>query len=244
MIHYTGGVEPLRIHIDEGEGAPIVILPGFAMTPEAYSRTARLLARQARVVVPTLYGIRGRWSYPVLLDRFAATLDAAGIERATLIAHSFGGGIELGYAARHPERVADAVFVDTLAVAREWLLAREALSHPLHLLRMATPVAARAFAQNALGHPRQLIDAAWWGFTSARTEDITAVAAAGVRCHVMWANRDSLLDREDGRALAHDLKGSFTVAFGSEHRVDHDWMYRHPELFVSVLEDLGLEALA
>jgi len=240
----VGTPRPLRVHIDQGEGQPVVLLPGFAMTPEVYAGTARLLAERARVVVPTLYGVRGRWRYEEMIERFTATVDGAGIGRVTLLAHSFGGGIALGFAARFPERVVDAVFVDTLAVAREWLLAREALSHPVHLLRMATVPAARAFGHNAAFHPRQLVDAAWFGFTSARADDIARVAAAGVRCHVLWASRDSLLDREDGRALAHDLKASFTVTSGTHRPVDHDWMYRHPRLFVARLDELGLEALS
>jgi pimeloyl-ACP methyl ester carboxylesterase len=213
------------------------------MTPEVYAGTARLLAERGRVVVPTLYGVRGPWRYLEMVERFAATVDEAGLTRPTLIAHSFGGGILLGFCASRPERVGDAVFVDTLAVAREFVLAREAMSHPTHLLRMATPAAARAFIHNAAWHPRQLAEAAWWGFRSARQREIEQVAAAGVRTHVMWASRDSLLDREDGRAFAHDLKASFQVAFSPRGPVDHDWMYRHPHLFLSHLEDLGLTAL-
>jgi pimeloyl-ACP methyl ester carboxylesterase len=234
---------PLKIHIDAGAGPEVVILPGFGMTPEVYAGTARLLSERCRVVVPTLYGVRGPWRYQEMVGRFAATIEEAGLVRPTLIAHSFGGGILLGFCARRPDRVSDAVFVDTLAVAREFVLAREATSHPTHLLRLATPKAAGAFIHNAAWHPRQLAEAAWWGFRSARQHEIAQVAAAGVRTHVMWASRDSLLDREDGRAFAHDLRASFNVAFSPRGPVDHDWMYRHPHLFVSHLEDLGLAAL-
>lgn len=234
---------PLKIHIDAGAGPEVVILPGFGMTPEVYSGTARLLARRCRVVVPTLYGVRGPWRYQEMVERFAATVEEAGLVHPTLIAHSFGGGILLGFCASRPERVRDAVFVDTLAVAREFVLAREATSHPSHLLRMATPDAARAFIHNAVWHPRQLAEAAWWGFRSARQHEIERVAAAGVRTHVMWASRDSLLDREDGRAFARDLRASFSVAFSPRGPVDHDWIYRHSHLFVSHLQDLGLPGL-
>lgn len=220
-----------------------MILPGFAMKPRTYARTAALLARRCRVVVPDLYGIRGAWIYEEVVERFARTLDRLGLERVSLIGNSFGGGVELGFTARFPGRVVEAVFVDTLAVAREWVLAREALSRPVHLLRLATPQAAAAFFENVLTHPVQLVGAAWWGFTSARSGEIDVVAGAGVSCHVLWANRDSLLDREDGRRFAQQLRATFTVASGTRNYVDHDWMFRHPELFVSHLGGLGLLAL-
>lgn len=235
---------PLKIHIDLGTGPALVILPGFGLTPEVYAGTASLLAERCRVVVPTLYGVRGPWRYEEMVERFAATLNAAELPQATLMAHSFGGGILLGFCARWPERVRDAVFVDTLAVAQEFVLAKEFMSHPAHLMRMATPQAARAFLHNASWHPRQLAEAGWWGFRSARQHEIDQVAAAGVSSHVMWGSRDSLLNREDGRAFAHDLRASFNVAFSPKGPVDHDWMYRHPHLFVTHLDDLGLSVLS
>lgn len=237
------GARPLKVPIDYGLGAPVVILPGFGLTPSTYADTARALGRHCRVLVADIYGVSGPWSYQRMLTRLTATLDDLELERVTLIGHSFGGSLELGLTARSPQRVVDAVFVDTLAMAREWVLAREAFSHPEHLLRLATKKAALAFFHNAVLHPRQLAGAAWWGFRSARSEEIDAVAAAGVRTHVLWANRDSLLDRADGRTFAEQLRATFAVVGAEAGVIDHDWMYRYPRLFVSQLLDLGLEAL-
>ena len=69
-----------------------------------------------------------------MLDAFTASLDRLGVDKVTLIGHSFGGGIELGFAARFPGRVVELVFSDTLAVSRQWGLADEALRHPMRLL--------------------------------------------------------------------------------------------------------------
>ena len=143
---------------------------------------------------------------------------------------------------RQPERVVELVFADTLAVSREWVLAREALSHPWRLLGMATPRAAIDFMRSWVEHPRQLVDAAWWGFTSGRSEDIQRIAKAGIPAHVLWANRDSLLNRQDGQEFARELHASFTVVDAPGY-IDHDWMYRHPQLFVEHLDRLGLRVL-
>ena len=92
----------------------------------------------------------------------------------------------------------------------------------------------------------QLVRAAWWGFTSDRSDDIEKLVAAGIPCHVLWAERDSILLRSDGQHFAHDLHATFTVVnrppgYG---RVDHDWMFDDPELFAAHLEELGLEVLS
>jgi pimeloyl-ACP methyl ester carboxylesterase len=238
--------EQLRVPIDSGDGHVVVMLPGFALPPALYRGTAELFARRGRcrVLVPDLYRVPGGWSYDTIVTRLRCTLDARDVERVTMIAHSFAGGIQLGFATRWPERVVELVFADTLAVSREWPLAREATRHPFRLLRMATPSAAGAFSWSVLTHPREVAQAAWWGFTSARISGIETVAAHGLPAHVLWANRDSLLARSDGRAFAQELRASFDVVRVPDGRsVDHDWMYRHPELFVAHLAQLHLAAL-
>ena len=79
-----------------------------------------------------------------------------------------------------------------------------------------------------------------------RTADIGTVVAAGIPCHVLWAERDTLLRRSDGQDFARDLHATFDVVnrppgYG---RVDHDWMFDDPELFASHLDALGLRVLA
>jgi pimeloyl-ACP methyl ester carboxylesterase len=238
--------EQLRVPIDLGDGPVVVMLPGFALSPELYRRTAELLARRGRcrVVIPDLYRVPGGWDYDTILVRLQCTLDARDMERVTMIAHSFAGGIQLGFATRWPGRVLELVFADTLAVSREWPLAREATRHPFRLLRMATPNAAAAFSWSVLTHPREVLQAGWWGFTSDRGSGIDAIAAHRLPAHVLWANRDSLLSQSDGRAFAHELGASFDVVRVPDGRpVDHDWMYRQPELFVAQLAELHLAAL-
>jgi pimeloyl-ACP methyl ester carboxylesterase len=234
----------LEVPVDMGEGPPVVLLHGYAMRPDTYGGLADLLARRCRVVVPDLFAFRGPWRYPAVLDAFTAALGGLGLDRATLIGHSFGGGIELGFAARDPGRVVELVFSDTLAVSHQWGLADEALRHPWGLLWLATPTAASAFGRSWMAHPRQLVEAGWWGFTSDRDGEAEACGRAGVAAHVLWANRDSILARSDGERFARELHASFTVASAPDGRpIDHDWMFQQPELFFSHLEKLKLNAL-
>jgi len=234
----------LQVPIDRGDGPPVVLLHGFAMKPETYGRLVNVLSERCRVVVPDLFALRGRWRYADVLDEFISALDSLGLDRVTLIGHSFGGGIELGFASRMPGRVVELVFSDTLADSREWGLAAEALRHPAHLIWLATPNAISAFLRNWVGHPRQLIDAGLWAFESSRGPECVQVSKSGIPTHVLWANRDSILSRSDGMRFADELNATFTVASSQGGRpIDHDWMFEQPEIFVQHLDGLSLEAL-
>lgn len=220
-----------------------MVLHGYAMRPETYAGTAELLSQWCRVVIPDLFAVPAPWRYEDVLERLGATVDELGCEQVSTIAHSFGGAIALGFAARCPKRVTELVFSDTLAVSAEWGLADEAMRHPFGLLRLATRQAASAFAAQWMAHPRQLVDAAWWGFRSRRLGDIDAVARARIPSHVLWANRDSILPRSDGRRFAERLHATFVVARSADGPVDHDWMFQDPELFVEHLRLLGLRCM-
>ena len=225
-----------------GDGPALVLLHGFAMQPRTYLPLARLLADRVKVVIPAIFDCPGGWSFSRILDRVEAMLDEEGLEKVSLLGHSFGGGIELGFAARHPERVVECVFADTLAVRERFSLAEEALRHPLGLLNMATPPAAAAFFQSVFTHPLQLAEAGLWGFVTDRTVDMEHVVAAHIPCHVLWANRDTLLCRSDGEEFAYSLGATFTVA--ADPVVDHDWMFDDPDLFAEHLEALNLKVLS
>jgi pimeloyl-ACP methyl ester carboxylesterase len=241
----TTKARPLRC-VSLGDGPPLVLLHGYAMQPETYLPLARLLADRARVVIPAIFALPERWSFDHAIECLELTVDDLGLDRMSLLGHSFGGGLELALAARHPERVVECVFSDTLADRREFRLAEEALRNPPRLLGMASVPAAEAFFKSFITHPLQLIRAAWWGFTSDRSDDIKKIVAADIPCHVLWAERDSILLRSDGKSFARALCGTFTVAsrppdYGP---IDHDWMFDDPELFESHLEELGLQVLS
>jgi pimeloyl-ACP methyl ester carboxylesterase len=234
---------PLR-HLDLGAGPTIVLLHGYGMKPETYLPMARLITDRARVIIPDLFAVPGRWTFDKALACLQRTIDDLGVEQVSLLGHSFGGGLELGLACRSPERIVECVFSDTLGMHNEFSLAREAV-HPFGIVRMATAPAVRSFSQQWLAHPTHLAAAAMWAFRSDRRPEIDMCAQFGLPCHVLWAARDTILSRKDGQDFARHLHATFTVAkappgYGA---IDHDWMFDDPELFVQHLDALGLRAL-
>jgi pimeloyl-ACP methyl ester carboxylesterase len=234
-------VRPLRT-LRVGDGRTLLLLHGFAMQPRTYLPLARLLADRIQVVIPAIFELPERWTFGHALDCLEATLDDLGISEFAMLGHSFGGGLELGLAVRRPGQVLECVFGDTLGVRERFGLAAEALRNPPGILALATLPATEAFVQSLVTHPLQLGEAALWGFASDRSDDIAQVVDAGIPCHVMWANRDTLLARSDGQEFARRLHATFTVA--SDPVVDHDWMFDDPELFAAHLEKLRLRVFA
>jgi pimeloyl-ACP methyl ester carboxylesterase len=231
--------------LDVGAGPPVLLLHGFGLSPRLYRRSAEELAArgQVRVVVPSLYDVAGPWTPESALAHLMITLDQHGLERVTAIGHSFGGCFQLGLAAACPERLVELVFCDTLAWTRQWDLARQAL-RPANLFLLATAGAAVDFAHTWLTHPSQMVQAAWHGFVGDHRPQVAAVAQSGIRSHVLWAERDTLLQRTEGRKFASRLGASFEVISPRPggKTVDHNWMYRCPQLFVDHMERLGLRA--
>jgi pimeloyl-ACP methyl ester carboxylesterase len=233
-------------YVSVGEGPDIVVMSGYAMRPSIYLPMARLLADRARVVIPAIFQLPDVWTFDHAIDCIELTLEALDIREMTLLGHSFGGALELGLAARRPDQTLECVFSDTISVAKQLRLAREALSHPLGDLRLATPAAISSFLRSWVTHPVQLASAAISAFSEDRSREIERCADAPFPCHVLWAERDTILARKDGREFARRLDATFTVAERPPGYppIDHDWMFDDPELFVGHLDQLGLRALS
>ncbi len=121
----VGGEVEIAI-VDEGPRADeaVVLLHGNPTWGFLYRAfVPPLVAAGHRVVVPDHAGC-GRSSKPTdpsyysldcHVENLERVLDAAGVRRATLVLHDWGGPIGLGWAARHPNRVARLVVLNTAA---------------------------------------------------------------------------------------------------------------------------------
>lgn len=118
--------EGWRIHyLDEGTGEPVVMVHGNPTWSFYYRDLARAISRDHRVLVPDHVGCGysdkpGDAQYAYTLSSRIDDLEAwlAAVEpdrRITLVAHDWGGMIAMGWAARHPERVARIVLMNTAA---------------------------------------------------------------------------------------------------------------------------------
>lgn len=116
----VGGVR-IRCWVAGASGASVVLLHGGGADAADFSfREAVLpLAAGHRVFVPEWpgFGESGPmppgWTTPDLVRHLARALDALGVQRASLVGLSLGGGVALGFALAFPDRVEKLVLVDS-----------------------------------------------------------------------------------------------------------------------------------
>jgi haloalkane dehalogenase len=128
----------LRMHyVEEGAGAPMLLLHGEPTWSYLYRKMIPALAEVGRVVAPDYFGFgrsdkpvdRGWYSYDrhyESIERLAEELD---LRDLTIVVQDWGGPIGLRLAVERPERVARLVIMNTGVGARapsdEWLRFRE-----------------------------------------------------------------------------------------------------------------------
>lgn len=114
-------------HDSGGDGAPVLLIHGSGPGVSAWANWRLVmptLARQARVIAPDMVGF-GYTERPEGFDynmdawvrQAVGLLDALGIERTDLVGNSFGGGLSLALAIRHPERVRRLVLMGSAGVS-------------------------------------------------------------------------------------------------------------------------------
>jgi len=117
-----------RIHFVEAgiAGAPaILLIHGFCGSTFSWRDVVPLLARHYHVVALDLPGFgfsdrRQELEYPLgsHARRAARLLEHLGIERATVVGHSMGGGVAEHLAVRHPERIDGLVLAAAIDASR------------------------------------------------------------------------------------------------------------------------------
>lgn len=117
-------LQTVNLHYSEaGRGTPVVLLHGFPLASEIWTRQRELLAAHYRVIVPDLRG-HGRSPAPAegyemesLARDVLGLLDSLEIERAALLGHSMGGYVSLAAWRLAPARFIALGLIDSHAGA-------------------------------------------------------------------------------------------------------------------------------
>jgi pimeloyl-ACP methyl ester carboxylesterase len=105
-------------YLVKGEGEPLILIHGYGAGMWVWEKQIEILSQYYRVYVLDLIGHgfsdRPKISYTpdAYLQFFKDFMDGVGVERATLIGNSMGGGIAWAMAALFPERVNKLVLIN------------------------------------------------------------------------------------------------------------------------------------
>ena len=105
----------------EGQGPLLVFISGLDGTGQLFFKQSPALSRLYRVVTFRSRE-RGRFTYEDLADDVAAIIRDQGDARATVVAESFGGGVALTFALRHPQMIDRLVIINSFPRFRNRLL--------------------------------------------------------------------------------------------------------------------------
>lgn len=113
-------------HRETGAGAPLVFLHGNPTSSYLWRRVLPQVDTAWRCLAPDLIGM-GTSGKPPVEYRFAdharyldAWFDALDLEQVVLVGHDWGGALAFDWAARHPERTAGVVFMETIIRPMSW----------------------------------------------------------------------------------------------------------------------------
>src|SRR3954454_23010240 len=108
-----------------GSGPPLLLIHGIANSSETWERVVPLLSDRFTLIAPDLLGHgesatpRGDYSLGAHASGARDVMTALGIERATIVGHSLGGGVAMQFAYQFPERCERLVLVSSGGLGRE-----------------------------------------------------------------------------------------------------------------------------
>ena len=113
------------IYRTAGSGPPVVIVHGMVNSSKHWREVALKLAETHTVIVPDLIGhgdsaaVRGDYSIGAHAAVIRDLLSAIGVESATFIGHSLGGGIAMQFFYQFPHRVERLALISSGGLGRE-----------------------------------------------------------------------------------------------------------------------------
>lgn len=121
-LDLSGDLDGIRMHyLDEGDGAPILLLHGEPTWAYLYRKMISPLAAVGRVIVPDLIGFgrsdkptdRGWYSYDRHCDSVVQLIEELDLHDITVVVQDWGGPIGLRVATEHEDRFARLVILNT-----------------------------------------------------------------------------------------------------------------------------------
>jgi pimeloyl-ACP methyl ester carboxylesterase len=124
-VHYRVVHGYRRAFVHVGRGPALLLLHGIGDSSETWREIIPILARTHTVIAPDLLGHgrsdkpRADYSVAAYANGMRDLISVLGVDRATVIGHSLGGGVAMQFAYQYPERCERLVLVSSGGVSRD-----------------------------------------------------------------------------------------------------------------------------
>jgi pimeloyl-ACP methyl ester carboxylesterase len=205
-----------------GHGPVLLLLHGIAGSSRTWVPAMQLLRNNHTVIAPDFLG-HGKSAKPLgdysLGNQASGMRDflhLLGIERATVVGQSFGGGVAMQFAYQFPERCERLVLVDAGGLGREvsWLLKFLTLPAAEYIMPVVFPTFARTWGDSVSRFFRDR------GLRSARHAE-------------MWRSYRSLTETENRQAFIRTIRAVIDPGGQSVSAIDRLYLAAHmPTLII------------
>src|SRR2546429_429016 len=135
-----------------GSGPPVVLIHGMINSSRHWEQVARRLAQRHTVIAPDLIGHgdsatpRGDYSLGAHAASIRDLLTAIGVERASIVGHSLGGGVAMQFFWQFPSRVERLALVSSGGPGHEVSPLLRSIPLPRAPARLSLPAPPRLLA--------------------------------------------------------------------------------------------------
>jgi pimeloyl-ACP methyl ester carboxylesterase len=225
--------------IEKGAGSPVILIHGFFYDTFMWHNNIDTLARRFKVYAIDLWGFGYStrehldYGYPLYARQLLGFMDALGIQKASLIGQSMGGGTILHFAQTHRDRLDKVILVDGAGLPNPLNLMGQIANLPLvGELMFNLPgswMRKLVLRQNFIHDPAYITDAYFEqmtrfhqikgtttvGMTILRKQffdtlqdEIRAYGQMDVPTLIVWGKEDRSVPVDRGEAMHRILRGS------------------------------------
>ncbi len=226
-------------YIEKGEGEPVILLHGFFYDSYLWAANMDVLAQHFKVYALDLWGCGYStrepldYGYQLYADQVLLFMDSIGIQRASLVGQSMGGGTAIQFCVQHRQRVNRLLLVDAAGLPNSLPLMAKIFNLP-RVGELFLGLNTDAIRKKGLGdsfiHNRDLITDSYFenvtrtqkienstevGLTIIRkqffdklSDEIHRLAQMEVPVLIVWGREDKAIPLRCGQEMHRTLKGS------------------------------------
>jgi pimeloyl-ACP methyl ester carboxylesterase len=257
-------------YIERGDGSPVILIHGFFYDTHMWHNNIDALAALFKVYAFDLWGCGYStrepmdYGYPLYSRQLLQFMDALGIQKASLIGQSMGGGTIVRFAISHPDRIAKAILVDPAGMPNPLPLMGRIANLPLigELMYGVQSDFMRKLAlrRNFIHDPAYITDSYFANVTrfhkikgtseamlsilrkrffDTLLDEIQALGSTCIPTLIVWGREDQSIPVERGKAMHMILKSSRLQIIDQAGHCPHDEQSRvFNQLAVDFLSDV------